>query len=220
MSNILLKILPFILIIILAAGYLISGNEITPDTIAELLSDNYYITIPVILLMFALKSISIVFPLMVLYLAVGMVFPPVIAILVNLAGIVVMVTVPYRIGHFSGSALTDKLKQKYPKFEIILKSHHKDYFFISYILRAVSLLPGDAVSMYLGSLKIPYKKYLPASILGMLPGLILTTLIGGSITDPLSPMFFISFSVQILIIAASLIIYSRFKKNGDKDDKI
>ena len=216
MSNKLLKILPFILIIVLVVLYLISGNEITPDTIAELLSDKYYITIPVILLMFALKSISIVFPLMVLYLAVGMVFPPVTAILVNLAGIVVMVTVPYCIGHFSGSALTDRLKQKYPKFEVILKRHHSDYFFISYILRAVSFLPGDAVSMYLGSLRIPYKKYFPASVLGMLPGLILVTLIGGSITDPLSPMFFISLSIQILVIAVSLIIYSRFKKNGDE----
>ena len=68
-------------------------------------------------------------------------------------------------------------------------------------------LPGDAVSMHLGAIKIPFTKYLFGSLLGIFPGIITSTLIGTSITDPASPMFWVSIILTVAISICSFWFY-------------
>ena len=90
-------------------------------------------------------------------------------------------------------------------------------WFPSFLLRAVSCLPGDIISMCLGSIRVPYIPYVVASILGTFPGLIPATIAGVSIMDPTSLVFIISVAVTVLSSVGSIIIYwvlNRHKKKS------
>ena len=59
-----------------------------------------------------MKSLSVFFPLLVLYAAAGRVFPLSKALLVNLIGLVICESIPYGIGRLSGTSLAAKLREK------------------------------------------------------------------------------------------------------------
>ena len=87
-------------------------------TIAEILAytpSNPILAAIMILLLFALKSVSIVLYSGILYAVNGILFVLPIAILLNVMGTVIMVTIPYLIGRKTGSAATERIIKKYPK---------------------------------------------------------------------------------------------------------
>ena len=61
-------------------------------------------------------------------------------------------SVPYWIGHHFGSDLIDHLIDKYPKLQQIQKLGISNQIMLSYLLRIVSVLPGDLCSLFSGSL--------------------------------------------------------------------
>ncbi len=77
----------------------------------------------------------------------------------------------------------------------------------AFFLRIVYILPLDVVNMYLGATRMPYPKYLAASLFGVLPSTIAATLLGVSITDPTSSIFWISIGMTIGFSVVSLLIY-------------
>ena len=121
--------------------------------------------------------------------------------------------VAYWIGHISGTAALEKLVEKHSIIETIIQNQNNNSFFICFLLRTLYCLPGDIVSMYLGAAKTPFKCYLFASTLGTLPSTILATLFGASITEPSSPMFWISVVLMTLFAGASWLFYHIYKKN-------
>ncbi|MGN1093277.1 MAG: hypothetical protein ACI4RS_06475, partial [Monoglobaceae bacterium] len=84
--------------------------------------------------------------------------------------------------------------------------------FISFFLRAISCLPADIVSLYLGSIKIKYVPYALWGLIGTLPGLIPATVAGASITDPTSTAFIVSIMLTALSSVGSIVIYHLYKK--------
>lgn len=215
--NVVLKILPFGVVGILLFLSLSSGKEPSVETVLDYLPDSLFFSALLLLLMYALKSLSVVFPIIVLQIAAGMIFPPVTALLLNTIGTGITYTVPYLIGRFSGSDVAEKIMKKYPKAKDIIIVQRTNSWFPSFLLRAVSCLPGDIVSMCLGSIRVPYTPYVVASILGTIPGLIPATIAGMSIIDPTSSVFIISVVVTILSSVVSIIIYwflNRHKKNS------
>ena len=70
--------------------------------------------------------------------------------------------------------------------------------------------------MYCGIKKISYKEYLLGSVAGMIPGLILTGIIGANITNPLSVPFLGSCALQLAGTLGSLYIYKKKIKRKDK----
>lgn len=217
-QEILKKVIP-LLCILSAAVILIANPNISADWILCYTPANPFLAAWVILLLYAVKSASVVFPMIVLEIAVGLMFPTGAALLVNFLGILVLLTVPYWIGHFSGIEAVGKMIQKYPKFGAILDRQQENSFFLCFLFRIISCLPCDVVSMYFGATGAPYWKYLAASTLGLLPGMILATLLGVSIEDPTSPMFWITVALKVLFAAVSILIYYQFPKkkmvNGD-----
>lgn len=209
-----LKALPLMVCAVIMILLLSSGKEITVEMILSYTPKAPFTAALIILLLYAFKSISFVFPIAVLQIATGHLFATPFALLVNFLGRAVTLTIPYWIGRFSGSDAVDDLSEKYPKLKEICSRQKQHPLFISFLLRKFSFLPGDGVSLYLGAAKIPFPSYLAGGILGTTLGVVLSTILGSSITDPASPAFWLSASLMaITAIASSLLyLYSSRKK--------
>ena len=208
----LIKYLPLALCFILIVCYISFSETITVQTILEYTPDNLLAAAIILLILYAIKSITIVFPIIILEVAVGHLFAPILAIIINTLGILIGYIISYWIGHFSGSNAIHKLLNKYPAFEIFVRKQNSNSSFMCFFLRTLFILPGDAVSMYLGAVKTPFVRYLIASILGSLPSTILATLFGSSITEPSSPMFWISIILMTLFSGSSFLVYYQYKR--------
>ena len=113
------RLIPIAAIIIMGTVFTVivkkSGKPLSVNTILRYTPENAILAAGIVLLLFALKSLTVVFPLSVLYLASGILFQPVIAILVSTAGLAITITIPYQIGKYSGKQAVQEICQKYPK---------------------------------------------------------------------------------------------------------
>lgn len=206
-----LKFLPFVMCIFFIICYISSGEEITVQTLLKYTPENPLGAAFMLFFMYTAKSVSIIFPLIILEIAGGHLFPTVTALIINTLGIMICHTTAYWIGRVSGTTVINKLVQKYKTFASLLKNQNNNSFFMCFFLRTLHCIPGDVVSMYLGATKTPYWCYLLASTLGSLPSTILATLFGANITEPSSPMFWISILLMTLLAGFSLLAYYLYK---------
>ena len=187
--------------------------------IDELLSyspESKVLAIIFMLALFALKSLSIVFPIIVLQIASGILFPVPLALAVNLIGTAIGFALPYYVGMFLGADAAQKRIEKNEKLKKVIEKQKSNEFFLSFFLRVISCLPSDLVSMYLGLLKFRFPGYMLSSMLGALPGIIPATLMGKSIKDPLSPEFMAMVGITLFCSIASMVYYWFYiKKNND-----
>ena len=89
--------------------------------------------------------------------------------------------------------------------------------FLCFFLRAVSCLPGDIVTLYLGATRTPFWHNLLGGTLGILPGMVLATLMGSSIQDPSSPAFWLSAALSVGLAASSALLYAVYWKRHRED---
>ena len=83
------KILPFVVMLALVALYLPNKDAVSVDSILRYTPDNLWLAALAVLAAYAVKSLSVFFPLLVLYAAAGLLFPLPAALLVNLSGLLV-----------------------------------------------------------------------------------------------------------------------------------
>ncbi len=207
-----LRLLPLAACMACMGIYLLAGPEISAEGLQNFAPEKPLYAAAFLLLLYAAKSLTVVFPIAVLHILGGYLFDAPVALLVNTAGVLVTLSIPYWIGRASGAGLADKLLRKYPKIEEFLGGSGSD-FFLSFFLRVISCLPGDIVSMCFGARRMPFLSYLIGSFLGILPGMIATTLLGTSITNPTSPRFWISIGLTAGISVLSFSIYVLRRKH-------
>lgn len=213
-----LRLTPALLCAVFLLRFLLSGQPFSVELILDYTPENPALAAITLLVMYAAKSMSVVFPLILLQLAGGYLFSPPVAILVNLMGMLICISLPYWVGRSSGTGAVDKLLEKHPKLASIVERQQNNDFFLSFFLRVVGFLPGDLVSMYLGSINVSFGPYLIASMLGALPSVISITLMGASITDPTSPLFLISAVLTAALALSSILIYYMYQKRVRRDD--
>lgn len=207
----LLKFLPVIICAAFIILPLASGKEITVEAVISYTPEAPLAAAFVILLLYALKSMSFVFPVAVLQIATGHLFRTPAALLINFSGRAITLTIPYLAGRFSGADTVKKLTGKYPGLDEICSRQGQNPLFISFMLRTFVFLPGDAVSLYLGAIKIPFPYYLAGGILGTALGVVLATILGSSITEPGSPAFLLSAFLMTLAAVLSAVYYIKNK---------
>lgn len=216
-----------------AAGCVLGGVLVGVAVVCGLHSDislqavltgapqNPLLTAGVLLLLYMLKSLTIFFPLLILEMAAGYLFPAPAALLLNFLGIWIVLTIPYWIGHALGLRQVSKLTQKYPKFQTFMEKQQNHSFFLCFFLRVISCLPGDIVTMYFGATRTPFSHNLLGGTLGILPGMILATLMGLNIQDPSSPAFWISAALSVgLAVLSTVLYYVYLKRQKEKEDPV
>lgn len=195
-------------VLLCLAAILALHSDISLHAILTYTSKNSFLTAGLLLLLYVLKSATIFFPLLLLEMAAGYLFPAPAALGINLMGILIVLTVPYWIGRKVGIKRINKLAAKYPKFQAVMDKQQDHSFFLCFFLRAISCLPGDVVTMYLGATHTPFGNNLLGGMLGILPGMILATFMGISVQNPSSPAFWISALLSVALAGLSTLFYS------------
>lgn len=202
-----LRLLPFLLLLAAAANYLIRSRSLSVEDIVNYTPENLYLAALVMLALFAVKSATVFFPLSVLYLACGVIFPTPAALGVSALGLFVSLSIPYCIGRLLGAKMVNKLLTKYEKTKELQRFRTKNEWLFAYILRAVKILPADLVSMFLGAEKMNFMKYLAGSFGGLVPTLISTIAMGSAVSDPSSASFVSATVITIVFTILPLALY-------------
>ena len=151
-------------------------RNIDVAAVAEKAGNSVFAAVAVIGI-YILKAIVFVIPASVFYVAVGMAFRLLPAILVNALGIFAELNVTYFIGRFlGGEAVEKKLKaSKYGDKILMLRDKKTPYLFL---VRLLPVFPIDFVSLFFGASNMGYGRYLLISFFGIMPRVILFTALG------------------------------------------
>lgn len=179
----------------------VNRDRFSVDGVLRYSPQNPLLAAVFMLLLFALKSLSVFIFSGILFAANGILFPLPAAIALNVLGAAVMVSLPYWLGRRLGKDAVDSVLEKYPKAEALRRMRTGRELSLSFITRAINILPSDILSLYMGATGINYPKYLAGSILGMLLSLITFPIMGMNITEPTSPWFWASIVIQVLVSA-------------------
>lgn len=146
-------------------------------------SSNIVIAILTIWGVYLTKSILFIIPASLIYISIGMAFPPLTASLISLVGIIIEVTVTYFLGLFLGGEYVNKQLAKTKAGKKILDMKLNDNFLALLPIRALPVFPIDFVSLFWGASRCGFGRYFFASVIGIMPRVILFTILGDGIYD-------------------------------------
>lgn len=186
------------------------------QSILSLIPENHELAMGVIFVLFALKSISIIFPIVAIMIASGYIFVAPLGLIVNIIGGCITLWLPYTIAYKIPLLDIKDVLIKYPKVRGIYAAYREDEFFFCFFLRIINCLPMDLVSMLMGTIQVPFKTYFFSSLAGILPTIIAITMIGENIMNPTSPQFIIALMLNIAFSISAWIIHQIIKKRKRK----
>ncbi|HOU09404.1 MAG TPA: VTT domain-containing protein [Clostridiales bacterium] len=160
---------------------------------------------------YLLKSVVFVIPASLLYIYTGMAFDTRNALLINFAGILIEVTATFWLGKFLGKDYVLRLargKRWYEKLNAV-KSRHKISFL--FLVRALPVFPIDFVSLFLGASGIGFWPYLLLSAGGIMPRVILFTLLGDGFYRYVPKWFLFSVAIASIPLALAAWLFKHFR---------
>ncbi len=173
------------------------------------------VTIAVAMILFSIiKSFALIFPPAVLFALSGLLFENIwIAMLVNIIATASSLSLPYFLGRFTGKPMFDTLKNRFPKISKLDDFAGENEFAFVLIMKVSGLLASDLSSLIFGTLNIPYKKYMVAANLGLLPLNILWTLLGakGDLSNPYSFLYILPIIIFAVVSFVGMKRYSNKK---------
>lgn len=144
-------------------------------------TDKLVILIIMVLSLYIVKALVFVVPASLVYVAVGAIMDPVIAVIVNLAGIFIEVSVTYWLGRFLGKDAVYKLLSKKETGRKLLEKDIQSKASVLLTIRAIPAFPIDFVSLFYGASGCSYLKYALLSLAGISWRVILFTILGDAI---------------------------------------
>ena len=154
---------------------------------------------------YLVKSVLFIIPASLIYISIGMAFDTWQACLISLVGIILEVTVTYFLGLFLGGDYVNKLLAKSKGGQKILDMKFNDNFPAFLGIRALPVFPIDFVSLFWGASKAKFPRYFFASVRGIMPRVILFTILGDGIYDYI-PIHLI-IKIVIFAIPVGVVIY-------------
>lgn len=171
-------------------------DELSTLDVKQLLSvtDSLTLMSAIVLAVYFVKALVFVVPASLVYVAVGAVLPPVLAVEVNLAGIFLEVTVTYFLGRFLGKEAVYRLLSRSAAGQKILAKNIQDKASVLLSIRAIPAFPIDFISLFYGASGCSYGKYALFSVLGIAWRVILFTLLGDAVFRwiPIDKIIFIA----------------------------
>lgn len=181
-------------------------------------ASNSFMAVGLIWGVYLLKSVTFVLPASLIYIAVGMCFPAHWAILINAVGIMIEVSVSYLFGIIMGGPYVKNKLEKNKYGEKILKLQEKNKLSAIFIIRVLPVFPIDLVSLLLGAVRMKFLQYFLVSLGGILPRVILFTILGDGIYDYF-PMRKIVLVAAILIPVALIVWVIRYAVKMSKKEE-
>lgn len=191
-------------------------NEFTLEDVLSYTPENPFLAFGALMLLFVLKSLTVVFYSGVLYGASGVLFPLPAAIAVNICGTLIMALISYFLARGLGAGRADELREKYPKLRSFEEMRNRNNFAFVVVLRCVNVVNFDVGSMYCGAVRLPLAPFLAGSILGKITDITLLSILGASLEDRSAAPFLIALAVD-LAIAFAIALWSK-KQNAKETD--
>ena len=154
---------------------------------------------------YLVKSVLFIIPASLIYISIGMAFSPLTACLISLVGIILEVTATYFLGRFLGGDYVERLLRKSKGGQKILDMKLNDNFPALLGIRALPVFPIDFVSLFWGASKCRFPRYFLASVIGIMPRVVLFTILGDGIYDYI-PIHLI-IKIVIFAIPVGVVIY-------------
>lgn len=167
---------------------------------------------------YLVKSVLFVIPASLIYIYVGMAFDPWLAIVVNCVGILLEVTVTYFLGCFLGGDYVTRLLQKNKAGQKILEKDVGNRFPALLSIRALPVFPIDFVSLFWGASKCRFPRYLAASLIGILPRVVLFTLLGDGIYDYIPIHLLVKIIICAIPVGVAVYVIRFFYKRRKQPD--
>ena len=159
-----------------------------------------------LLALYAVKGLSVCFPLSALVAAGGLLFSYPAAMAVNLAGVAIVHTLPFLLGRRSQEGL-DALTARYPRLAVLRELRWGADGLLVFLLRLSGASPGDLVSLNMGAAGVPYPRYLAAGLAGAAPRVAATTFLGAALWDPWSERFWLSVGINAAVTVFSVALW-------------
>lgn len=179
-------------------------HQLTAQAIAERSPGQGLAAAVFLIALYALKGLSLTFPLSALTAAGGLLFPYPAALAVNLTGVAAAQLGPFLLGRRQEGGL-EALTERYPRIWTLRPPRDHRWRTV-FLLRLAGASPGDLVSMYLGATGVPLGTYLSAGLLGAAPRVAAATALGSALWNPGSSRFWASLGVSaaLTVLAAAL----------------
>lgn len=176
------------------------------------------VAVPVILGLFALKGVLVVLPYSLLTTVTGLVFGFLPALVINIFGTALCVTIPYLTGK---SAKREDVMEKVRSNRLLAKFYtgkESDLFPLCFSLRLAGV-QSEMLSIFFGNIGMPYLPYLAASILGKLSLTVCYTILGSTLSaSELSPVAMIFFGLDTVMLVISLLVFRKKRKAHEKEE--
>ncbi len=184
-KDIFLIILRCVVALTLFAVAIIYYDELSTLDVTQIsqITDKLSLTIIIILAVYLIKALVFVVPASIVYVAVGAMMNPVLAVAVNLFGIFIEVSVTYLLGRFLGKDAVYKLLSKKETGRKILEKNIQGKASVLLSIRAIPAFPIDFISLFYGASGCSYLKYALLSVAGISWRVILFTVLGSAIFD-------------------------------------
>ena len=203
-STVMTEIIVTILLVCAALAF-VHRHDLTVEAIVSFTPENLWLAALVFMGLYAAKSLTVVVYLKLLYVAAGVVFPLPVAIAVNIVGSVVELTIPYLIGLGGGQHMAEAILERHPRLQRVTRLRMRNDFLYALFLRAVGVLPVDPIGIYFGACRMDYGTFITSGILGLLPAMLVATVMGVEAQDPASPAFITSTVLFVFVHGAAII---------------
>ena len=158
------------------------------------------------------KAILFIIPASLIYISIGMAFPPLTASLISLIGIIIEVTATYFLGRFLGGDYVNKQLEKTKAGKKILDMKLNDSFLALLPIRALPVFPIDFVSLFWGASKCSFFRYFFASVIGIMPRVVLFTILGDGIYDYIPIHLIVKIIICAIPVGAIIYLIRHFIK--------
>ncbi|MCP8970149.1 TVP38/TMEM64 family protein [Ectobacillus ponti] len=144
----------------------------------------------------------------------SLLFSPVQAVLLSLAGIVLAETVVYLGGKWlADSAMYERMMKKYPRIYELLEQHRAK--FLTFAV-ACPCMPTDAACFTAAATGMKYRTFLLSVITGAIPMVILYTVAGNALLQP-SPLLLVVLIVLLLIGIIAIFAWNKWGRVREEE---
>ena len=175
------------------------GVEDFENTVASL--ENKYMIFFVLMVLYAFKSFVPLYPLSALYIISGIVYSPVLAAAINLAGVYLLITIKYFYGKHNGGGNLELIVSRSEILQNIIENEKNVW--LLFIFRLFPGIPVNSVSQNYGPIEYKYLYNCIVSLGGILPRVVIYSILGNAVLHPFSLQFILSISALVLFSISS-----------------
>ncbi len=200
---------------------LINYDRLANIDIRQLVASASSLTVALLMILgvYSVKAVLFVIPASVIYISVGVALDTKTAVLINVLGIAIEVTLTYILGKFLGKNAVEKKLKGTKGGDKLLAMKDKNKNLATFIIRFVPAFPIDFSSLFMGAFDFKFLTYFIFSVLGIAPRVIAFTILGDTIYDLIPMKYIILIAIASIPIAVAVMLIKKIigkKKQTEK----